>query len=130
MLLEGHQDTVTGMRINPAGTHLLSNAMDNTLRSWDIRPFAPANRCVKMFTGHTHGFEKQLIKCDWSPDGGKVTAGSSDYCVNVWDATTCRLLYKLPGHRGSINEVAFHPTEPIIGSCSSDGTIYLGELAQ
>jgi Prp8 binding protein len=38
-----------------------------------MRPYAPANRCVKVFTGHSHSFEKNPLKCDWSPDGTKVT---------------------------------------------------------
>jgi WD40 repeat protein len=29
---------------------------------------------------------------------------------------------------GTVNEVAFHPDEPIIASCSSDKKIYLGEI--
>ena len=47
-------------------------AQDNTLRAWDMRPYAPTNRCVKVFTGHMHNFEKNPLKCDWSPDGTKV----------------------------------------------------------
>jgi len=31
----------------------------------------------------------------------------------VWDTTSRRILYKLPGHAGSVNELAFHPEEPI-----------------
>lgn len=45
---------------------------DNTLRMWDMRPFAPANRCTKVFTGHQHNFEQNLLKCDWSSDGSRV----------------------------------------------------------
>ena len=48
---------------------------------------------------------------------------------NIWDVNTRRLLYKLPGHKGSVNDVAFHPKEPIVASCSSDHTIYLGEIS-
>jgi len=33
--------------------------------------------------------------------------------VYVWDTVTQRILYKLPGHLGSINDVDFHPNEPI-----------------
>lgn len=127
--LEGHTDTVTGMRLSPDGTHLLTNAMDNTLRMWDMRPYAAENRCTKVFTGHQHNFEKNLLKCDWSPDGTKVTAGSADRMVYIWDAASRHLLYKLPGHTGSVNEAVFHPDEPIIASCSSDKQIFLGELA-
>ena len=51
LVLKGHSDTVTGMRVSPDGSHLLTNAMDGTLRMWDMRPFAPQNRCVKVFNG-------------------------------------------------------------------------------
>ena len=60
----------------------------------------------------------------------QVTAGSADRMVYIWDAATRGLLYKLPGHTGSVNEASFHPTQPIIGSASSDKTVYLGELTE
>jgi hypothetical protein len=44
--LSGHSNTITGLKVSPDGHHLLTNSMDNTLRIWDLRPFAPANRCV------------------------------------------------------------------------------------
>lgn len=129
LTLPGHTEAVTGMRLSPDGNFLLTNSMDNTLRVWDIRPYADEdNRCTKVFAGHAHSFEKNLLRCDWSPDGSKVTGGSADRMVYVWEASTRRLIYKLPGHTGSVNEVVFHPKEPIIGSCSSDRSIYLGEL--
>ncbi len=128
MVLKGHSDTLTGMRLSPDGTHLLTNALDGTLRAWDMRPFAPQNRCIKVFAGHQHTFERLMLRCDWSADGNQVTCGSSDRNVYIWDAGTRKLLYKLPGHNGSVNEAVFHPKEPIIGSCSSDKTIFLGEL--
>ena len=40
-----------------------------------------------------------------------------------------RTLYVLPGHTGAVNDVDFHPVEPIIASCSSDKNIFLGEIA-
>lgn len=102
--------------------------MDNTLRMWDVRPYAPANRCTKVFTGAVHNFERNLLRCAWSPDGTRVTAGSADWNVNVWEVSSRRLLYKLPGHKGSVNECVFHPKEPIIASASSDQRLYVGEL--
>ena len=128
MTLQGHGDMITGMQLSPDGSYLLTNGMDCTLRIWDMRPYAPQNHCVKIFVWHQHNFEKNLLKCAWAPDGGKVTAGSSNRMVYIWDTTSRRILYKLPGHNGSVNETAFHPNEPIIGSCSSDKQIYLGEL--
>lgn len=129
LTLAGHTDTITGLAVSPDGAHVLTNAMDNTLRVWDVRPYAPAQRCVKVLTGHSHNFEKTLLRCAWSADGKKLTAGSADRNVYIWELDSGSLLYKLPGHRGAVNEVAFHPQEPIVASCSSDKTIFLGELA-
>jgi len=126
--MRGHTDTVTGMALSPDGSYLLTTAMDNTVRIWDVRPFAPTERCVKIFQGNQHTFEKNLLRVAWSPDGSKVAAGSGDRFVYIWDTTSRRVLYKLPGHAGSVNEVHFHPREPIIVSGSSDKKAYLGEI--
>lgn len=126
--MRGHTDTVTCITLSPDGSYVLSNAMDNTVRIWDIRPYAPQERCVKILQGNQHNFEKNLLHCNWSPDGCKVAAGSADRYVYIWDTTTRRILYKLPGHSGSVNEVDFHPKEPIVLSCSSDKQIFMGEI--
>lgn len=126
--LQGHTDTITGLKLSPDGAYVLSNSMDNTMRVWDIRPFAPPERCVNTFTGHQHNFEKNLLRCAWSPDGARVSCGSADRFVHIWDSDTGRIAYKLPGHNGSVNDVDFHPKEPIILSGSSDKTLYIGEI--
>ncbi|XP_025134345.1 U5 small nuclear ribonucleoprotein 40 kDa protein isoform X2 [Bubalus kerabau] len=76
--MRGHADSVTGLSLSSEGSYLLSNAMDNTVRVWDVRPFAPKERCVKIFQGNVHNFEKNLLRCSWSPDGSKIAAGSAD----------------------------------------------------
>ena len=58
----------------------------------------------------------------------QVAAGSADRLVYIWDAASRALLYQLPGHAGSVNEAAFHPSEPIIASAGSDKQVFLGEL--
>jgi len=129
--LTGHRDSVSGLSLSPDGNHLLSNGMDGHLFQWDIRPFIldEQNRCELEFEGVKHSNEKNLLKCAWSPDQEYVTSGSADSIVKVWSASTGKLLYYLPGHKGSVNEVIFHPTVPgIIASCGSDRTIFLGEL--
>uniref|UniRef100_A0A7N2RCI1 Transducin/WD40 repeat-like superfamily protein n=1 Tax=Quercus lobata TaxID=97700 RepID=A0A7N2RCI1_QUELO len=100
------------------GSYLLTNGMGCKLYIWDMRPYAPQNRCVKVMEGHQHNFEKNLLKCSWSPDGSKVIARSSDRMVYIWDTTSRHILYKLPGHTGSVTECVFHPSEPVVGSCS------------
>lgn len=64
--LHGHVDTVTGLSVSRDGSYLLSNGMDNTLRVWDLRPFSPLDRCVKIFVGHQHNFEKVTCKIKYN----------------------------------------------------------------
>uniref|UniRef100_A0A915LBB8 Uncharacterized protein n=1 Tax=Meloidogyne javanica TaxID=6303 RepID=A0A915LBB8_MELJA len=111
--MHGHSDTVTGLCLSPDGSFVLSNAMDCTARIWDIRPYSTSQRCVKTLSGHQHNFEKNLLRCAWSPDSHRVSCGSSDRFVYVWDVGSRNIAYKLPGHQGSVNAVDFHPTEPI-----------------
>ncbi len=57
-----------------------------------------------------------------------MASGSADRFVYIWDVASARLLYKLPGHAGAVNEVNFHPTEPVVASCSNDKKIFMGEI--
>lgn len=131
MMIKAHSDTITSLALHPKGTHLLSNSMDSTMKSWDIRPFVPdgTKRHCKTFVGATHNAEKGLLNCAWSSDGNMVTGGSADKVVHIWDEMTSEELYYLPGHKGCVNSVVFHPTQNVIASSSSDKSIYVGELS-
>lgn len=96
--LMGHTDTITGLSLSPDGSFLLSNSMDQTLRMWDIRPFVIGNRCQKIYTGASHSFEKNLLKCAWSSDQMYISAGSSDRHAYIWDTQTRKVIHKLGGH--------------------------------
>jgi len=112
--LLGHTDTVTSLQMSPDNQTLLSNAHDSTVRTWDVRPFAPADRRIKTYDGAPTGQERNLLKASWDSKGEKIAAGSGDQSVAIWEAQTGKLLNKLPGHRGAVNDVRFHPhNEPI-----------------
>merc|ERR1712060_215059 len=123
-------DTITGIELSPCGKKLVSNAMDNTVRIWDVQPFAHGNesRQEKVLIGAAHNVERNLLRCGWSKNGEYVTAGSADRTTNVWKVETSELLHRLGGHTGSVNEVALHPEGGVIASASSDKTVWLGEL--
>lgn len=131
MKMKGHSDTITCLSLHPKGTHLLSNSMDGTMKSWDIRPFVVdgKKRLCKTFVGATHNAEKGLLNCAWNSDGTFVTGGSADKVVHIWDELTAEELYFLPGHKGCVNSVVFHPSENCVASASSDKAIFVGELS-
>ena len=127
--MAGHTDTITGLSLSPDGQHLLSNSMDNTLKCWNVQPFASdASRLEKTFLGHQHNHEKNLLRCSWAPDQGMVTAGSSDGSVHIWNYNSYEKIFQLAGHQSSVNEVVFSPTEQLIASCGSDKQMLLREL--
>lgn len=55
--------------------------MDLTIRCWDVRPFVTGKRCVKIFQGASHNFEKNLLRVAWSADGNYISSGSSDKLI-------------------------------------------------
>ena len=112
--MRGHADTVTGLELSPDAQTLLSCSHDGTVRTWDVKPFAPGERLVRTYDGATPGLERNLRRASWDASGGRIAAGSGDRSVVVWETRTGKLLYKLPGHRGTVNDVRFSPTrEPI-----------------
>jgi Prp8 binding protein len=39
------------MALSPDGKSLVTNAMDNTVRAWDVQPFVAGDRMLKVFLG-------------------------------------------------------------------------------
>ena len=110
----GHSDTITSLRVSPDSQTLLSNSMDSTVRTWDIRPFAPTDRHIRTYDGAQTGLEKNLIRASWDVDGKRIAAGSGDGTAIVWSSDTGKLLYKLPGHKGTVNCAELSPnTDPL-----------------
>ena len=76
--LTGHTDTITSLAVSPDTQSLLSNSHDSTVRVWDVRPFAPADRAVKTYDGAHGGLEKNLFR----------TTGISDVALGQIDAVS------------------------------------------
>ncbi|KAM3425207.1 hypothetical protein BST61_g7162 [Cercospora zeina] len=126
--LKGHTDTITSLAISPDQQSLLSFSHDSTVRTWDVRPFAPADRAIRTFDGAQAGLEKNLIRACWDGEGRRVAAGGGDGTVTIWNSKDGKLMHKLPGHKGTVNDVRISPDGSMVLSASTDRTILLGEL--
>lgn len=126
--LPGHADTITSLAVSPDSQSLLSFSHDNTARTWDIRPFAPADRAILVLDGAQVGLDKNLIRACWDGEGKRVAAGGGDGTVTVWDSKSGRMLHKLPGHKGTVNDTRISPDGSMVLSASTDRTMLLGEL--
>ncbi|KAI5117555.1 hypothetical protein M0805_004468 [Coniferiporia weirii] len=129
--LAGHTDTPTSLALSPSGDFLLSPSFSSQVLVHDVRPFSPTpSRVHRTLLGAPAGFEQTLLRGAWSKDdgGGRVAVGGADRMVCIWDVESGKILYKLPGHKGTVTAVDFHPKEPIILTGSKDSNMLLGEL--
>lgn len=129
--LAGHPDAnVTSLMVSPDDQTLLSHGMDNCVRTWDVRPFVGGSeRALKVYDGAPNGIEQNVLRARWNSTGTRVAAGSSDRTAVVWDAFTRKIIHKLPGHIGAVNDVHFSPTnDSVFVSASSDGSLILSNL--
>jgi Prp8 binding protein len=46
----------------------------------------------------------------------------------VWERQSGKMLHKLPGHKGTVNDVRISPDGSMVLSASTDRTMLLGEL--
>ena len=124
-----HTDSVTGIALHPSAALLLSHSADSTLALHDVAPFSQhPSRTLQSYRGAHHDHDRNLLRCGFSGDGELVTGGSAGRAVLLWDAATGEERWRLPGHRGCVNEVALHPTALIVASAASDKRVLVGEL--
>lgn len=108
----------------------MSNSFDETIRVWDVRPsMAAGKRLKKTLSGHSQGNEKALIRGGWSIDGLYICCGSTDKCVYIWDTTTKKIVQRLGGHYGTVNQAGMG-RDNWLASCSNDKTVIVSQLPE
>ena len=110
MTLEGHELTVTGLVLDPAGEGtLVSGSRDSTVRVWDIETEAQVRSAE---------ISRNLVTCmAWVPGERVVVQGSEDLSVRLWDVreTSLKAAQTLAGY------VYF----PLCVDVSGDGRYFL-----
>ncbi len=94
--LNGHTDSVWGVRWSPDGKQLASSANDGTVKIWD----GVTGKKLKTLFGHDNNHYVSGVT--WSPDGEHLTAGGWDRTVRVWNTVSGKELLVLRGHSGGV----------------------------
>jgi WD40 repeat protein len=66
-----------------------------------------------------------LTSLAFSPDGSRLAVGVSDGSLQLRDAGTGALMFRLEGHQASVTETVFNWNGKILASSSADGTVRL-----
>jgi WD40 repeat protein len=97
--LSGHEGTITQVAFRPDGQQIVSSALDQTVKVWDIE-----TRTVVV----TFQEEAPALGVTFSPDGLRIASASADHTVKVW-APPGSATKTLHSERRTINNVEFNP---------------------
>ncbi|KAK9813826.1 hypothetical protein WJX73_000377 [Symbiochloris irregularis] len=138
---------ITSLAVSPDGAYLIAHLVSHTLQLWPLAPVlqrldaAPAINAVAPdeevpIAGMPHSPAMEykvdqgrpgrfiIRSCFGGADCTFVAGGSEDCRVHIWHRATGDLLAQLEGHSGTVNSVAWNPTNPfMLASASDDHTV-------
>ncbi len=118
--LRGHLFWVVSVAISSDGQTIVSAALDNTIRIWDLQ----TGQELRILRGNSSLFYSLAI----SPDGQIIVSGSRDNTIRVWDFETGQELYHLKGHTKEVDSLVISSDSQTIASGSRDNTIKVWNL--
>jgi hypothetical protein len=114
--IENHADWVLGVAFSPDGKHLLTCSRDKTAKVWDLG----AKESVLTFPEHQNSVYGVAVK----PDGKVGVSVGEDNQIRFWNTTSeGKQIRAVGGHGKAVLRVLYHPKEPLLVTCSADGTV-------
>jgi eukaryotic-like serine/threonine-protein kinase len=120
----GHTSAVWAIAASPDGRWVATASHDHTVKLWD----ASARKLVRTLEGH----QGPVWCLAFSPDSRYLASGSEETGagdVQVWEVATGLEYCHFRAHQQIVRALAFHPTEPLLVSCSMDGSVSLWDYA-
>jgi hypothetical protein len=114
--IENHADWIFGVAFSPDGKHLLTCSRDKTAKVWDLA----TKESVLTFPDHQNTVYGVAIK----PDGKVGVSCGEDNQLRFWNATgDGKQIRNAAGHGKAVLRVAYHPSKPLVATCSADSTV-------
>uniref|UniRef100_A0A8C7TWR2 U3 small nucleolar RNA-interacting protein 2 n=1 Tax=Oncorhynchus mykiss TaxID=8022 RepID=A0A8C7TWR2_ONCMY len=125
-LLRGHKLPVTCLAISPDDQHVFSASKDCSIIKWDVE----SGKRLHTIAGGRKGTEDRhvghtahVLCMSISSDGKYLATGDMNKLIMIWEAATCKHLYKFTGHRGPVSGLSFRRGTHDLYSASHDRSI-------
>ncbi|XP_017263609.1 U3 small nucleolar RNA-interacting protein 2 isoform X1 [Kryptolebias marmoratus] len=125
-VLKGHKLPITCLVITPDDKCIFSAAKDCSIVKWDIEN----GRKLHTIHGGRKGTEDRhvghtahILCMTISSDGKYLATGDMNKLIMIWEAETCKHLYKFTGHKGPVSGLSFRKGTHDLYSASHDRSV-------
>ncbi|XP_030584326.1 U3 small nucleolar RNA-interacting protein 2 isoform X2 [Archocentrus centrarchus] len=125
-MFRGHKLPITCLVISSDDKYIFSAAKDCSIIKWDVKcgkklHTIPGGRkgTEDRHVGHT----SHILCMAISSDGKYLATGDMNSLIMIWEAETCKHLYKFTGHKGPVSGVSFRKGTHDLYSASHDRSI-------
>ena len=121
---------INNVAFSADGTRILTSSDDSVVKLWDAATGVELGE-YKAHLNDCDSFDDNgrplcwVWGADFSPDGKKFVTASRDMRALVWKTGSQKPVMTLSGHRSSVYDAAWHPSEDVIATASSDNTIII-----
>ncbi|XP_049588966.1 U3 small nucleolar RNA-interacting protein 2 isoform X1 [Syngnathus scovelli] len=125
-LLRGHKLPITCLVISPDDKFIFSSAKDCSVIKWNVE----SGKKLHVIPGGRKGTEDrhvghtaQVLCMSISSDAKYLATGDMNKLIMIWEAETCKHLYKFTGHKGPVSGLSFRRGTHDLYSASHDRSI-------
>ncbi|XP_029287444.1 U3 small nucleolar RNA-interacting protein 2 isoform X1 [Cottoperca gobio] len=125
-VLRGHKLPITCLVISSDDKYIFSAAKDCSIIKWDVE----SGKKLHVLPGGRKGTEDRhvghtahILCMAISSDGKYLATGDMNKLIMIWEAKTCKHLYKFTGHKGPVSGLSFRKGTHDLYSASHDRAI-------
>lgn len=132
-VLRGHKLPVTCLVISPDDKHIFSASKDFNIIKWDVT----SGKRIHTIEGKRKGAEERYIGhaahilcMAISSDNKYLASGDQGNLILIWEAATCKHLYKFTGHRSAVSGLSFRKGTHQLYSASHDRSVKVWNVSE
>ncbi|XP_061583280.1 U3 small nucleolar RNA-interacting protein 2 isoform X2 [Cololabis saira] len=125
-VLRGHKLPITCLVVTPDDKCIFSAAKDCSVIKWDVE----SGKKLHTIPGGRKGTEDRhightahILCMAISSDGKYLATGDMNKLIMIWEAETCKHLFKFTGHKGPVSGLSFRKGTHDLYSASQDRSV-------